>query len=348
MKGKQRTSARRSWIYAGAPPAQARLHPSLPRIPTCHPLLMFGDPDPFSDLFPTFFNPPTIVVSTPDVLSGLTAGIQFPTSSTQPPQTTQTSSTSTSHQITPLVPSRPPVRTPSTSVRTSTHSPISLPSSTPSSTVDATTVIFNVTNVLTETSLLTASESPSASASAASLHSDVRTLPRGVIAGIVVAILSGAAVVCLAVLLLYRRRRTKQRQERAILHRSSPLLFRCAGTQSPQPLRGSKAPSTRAPDPSQTEESAATPTRPRESVVVDMSYISDDHLPLMRAGTSSPWMPRRVTRRERDGGLVPPSLYLDTSCEQYAAQSVEYLPPAYEDLPPSPLSPITTTPMTHG
>ena len=59
--------------------------------------------------------------------------------------------------------------------------------------------------------------------------------------------------------------------------------------------------------------------------------------------------PGRVTRRERDGGIVPPSLYLDTSFEQqYAAQSVEYLPPAYDDLPPSPMTPMTTTPMTHG
>ncbi|RDX51893.1 hypothetical protein OH76DRAFT_227114 [Lentinus brumalis] len=333
------------------PPLLLRLasSPACPRILICHRLLMFHDPDPFSDLFPTFFNPPTIVISIPDVFSGITAGIHPSSSSTQPPQTTQapsTSSASSSQQTTPSEPSRPPIRTPLDTVRTSTHSPVSLPSSSSSTTVDATTVVFNVTNILTETSLLTAPASPSATA--ASLRSDVHTLPGGAIAGIVVAILSGAAVVCLALLLLYRRRRTKQRQERAIPHPSSPLLFRCAGpgaqSPGPQPLRD-KPPGTR-PPPLQIVESRAADTRPRESVV-DMSYVSDDHLPLMNAGLSSPTTPRRVTCRERDGGRVHPSLYLDTSAEQYAGQSVEYLPPAYEDLP-SPMSPVTTTPMTHG
>ncbi|TFK95035.1 hypothetical protein K466DRAFT_657353 [Polyporus arcularius HHB13444] len=309
---------------------------------------MFHDPDPFSDLFPTFFNPPTIVISIPDVFSGITAGLLPSTSSTQPPQTTQAPSTSSASSSQPTTPSEPsrPVRTPLDTARTSTHSPVSLPSSSSSSTVDATTVVFNVTNILTETSLLTAPASPSATA--ASLRSDVHTLPGGAIAGIVVAIVSGVLVLSLALLLLYRRRRTKQRQERAIPHPSSPLLFRCAGAQSPgpQPLRD-KPPGTRPPAPLQIVESRAADTGPRESVV-DMSYVSDDHLPLMNAGLSSPTTPRRVTCRERDGGRVHPSLYLDTSAEQYAGQSVEYLPPAYEDLPPSPMSPVTTTPMTHG
>ncbi|RPD65109.1 hypothetical protein L227DRAFT_560791 [Lentinus tigrinus ALCF2SS1-6] len=314
---------------------------------------MFDDPDPFSDLFSPFFNPPTIVVSVPDVLSSLAAGIisSSSSSSAQPPHTTQappTSSTSTPHQATTSQSSRPPVRTSST-----THSPISFPSPTPSSTVDATTVLFNVTNILTETSLLTAPGPPSASAAPAS--SDVRTLPRGVIGGIVVTIVSAVAVVCLALLLLLRRRRAKRREERrAIPHPSSPLLFRCAGSQSPGPqslrektLNSQPRPQTAPSQAVPADEAGPATPRPRDSVV-DMSYASDDYLPLMTASPSSSSTPRRVTRRERDGGLVPPSLYLDTSFEQYANQSVEYLPPAYDDLPPSPMSPITTTPMTHG
>ncbi|RPD82191.1 hypothetical protein L226DRAFT_19057 [Lentinus tigrinus ALCF2SS1-7] len=151
------------------------------------------------------------------------------------------------------------------------------------------------------------------------------------------------------------RRRAKRREERrAIPHPSSPLLFRCAGSQSPGPQSLREKTLNSQPRP-QTGPSQAVPAdsagpetpRPQDSVV-DMSYASDDYLPLMTASPSSSTTPRRVTRRERDGGLVPPSLYLDTSFEQYANQSVEYLPPAYDDLPPSPMSPITTTPMTHG
>ena len=297
---------------------------------------MSDDVDPFSDLFPPFFNPPTIVVSLPDVLSSILggAGLPFSHSSTEPPQTTPApppSSSSTPPQTTPQS-SRPPIRTPMDAAPPSTtHSAtsISMPSSTPTPapSIDATTVLFNVTNILTETSLLTAPGSPAPSSASAS--AGVRTLPRGTIVGIVAALVSSVAVLWLALLLLYRRRRARRRRERAVPHPSSPLLFRCAGAQSPQPAAPREKTPTRGqsdressarvwtvvivhdtdchyqeacPASGQTAPTADTSssarvtmmtmTRPRESVVdMSMSYISDDHLPLMTAGPSSPRSP---------------------------------------------------------
>ncbi|KAI0715014.1 hypothetical protein C8Q76DRAFT_444254 [Earliella scabrosa] len=301
---------------------------------------MDGILDPFSDLFPPFFDSPTFVFT----FDSPSFPIHVPTPSTTsvdppPPPTPRTSSVE---------------RQPDPPTRTVTHTEIHSASSTPIPplltfpTPIPTTVLHNVTATLTETTILTstsaASSAPALSTPRASHLS--RNAAIGISIGIIAAVFLGLSVVfCL----LYRQRRRAQEHDEEVHPYSStldpPLTARSSGAPSDWTYGDTKRSTMLS-----VATTSTTILMPQSPVGLGtileaepetpLSFTSDDRMPLISravraSATVSERSPiERPAPREVDAGSVHLDAYAHEHYERAGSEIVEPLPPAYEDVPP--------------
>ncbi|KAI0756464.1 hypothetical protein C8Q80DRAFT_32806 [Daedaleopsis nitida] len=270
---------------------------------------MEGVPNPFSIIFPPFFNSPTVVTSFGDPPSR-TDTPTIPTTAVQTPTSTRSD-----------VPQRSIPSSPLTHTVTKTEiGSVSNTPTTVSISSNATTIVLQAT--LTETSILPA-DSPT------SYIPDLPTAqgtpqPSNVVIGVTVAIVAAFLVVTSVVLLvLYRRRRALEHDEEIRPHTMDPPLT-----------------------PGSSQSIWSRYDVKRNTMLSLTTPGSSDHIPLINPPTVVPLDARatRTTHQPRIREVDAGSLHYDTYPHEYYEREgsviVEPLPPAYEDLPPRRLAAI--------
>ncbi|KAI0800739.1 hypothetical protein C8Q74DRAFT_1364425 [Fomes fomentarius] len=310
---------------------------------------MAGVLDNFSDLFPPFFDSPTVVIS----IDTLSLNTDILTTSTASPTPTFTPTPK------PISSSNTPLKTSSDALptRTITHTEThSLSASEPDTSalpeVNPTiTVQHNVTATLTQTSVLTSSAGPTSVQSFA--HSNRAALSSSATVGITIAIVAGVLLVLSLVLfLLYKRRRRRAQQRDAEMR---PQISWPMALQASPTVRSTWTTDTKGRYRTLSLTTSLTAARspgPLSPILetepsTPLSPGSDPRLclvgagPLMRPATiyARPvhiHLPQ--IRREVDAGYVMHSQledgYRHEHYEGDGSEVVEPLPPAYDDLPP--------------